>query len=124
MMALHPKLIDLTLDRMWRLLDALGHPQRALPPVIHIAGTNGKGSTLGDDPRRARGAGLRVHAYTSPASRAVPRTHPACGRSDRRRSPVRHARPLLCRQRPRSDHLFRDHHRRRASWPSPRLRPT
>ena len=45
MMALHPKIIDLTLDRMWRLLDALGNPQNDLPPVIHIAGTNGKGST-------------------------------------------------------------------------------
>ncbi|MBA97470.1 MAG: bifunctional folylpolyglutamate synthase/dihydrofolate synthase, partial [Roseobacter sp.] len=45
MMALHPKIIDLTLDRMWRLLDALGNPQDQLPPVIHIAGTNGKGST-------------------------------------------------------------------------------
>ena len=45
MMALHPKVIDLTLDRMWRLLDALGNPQDRLPPVIHIAGTNGKGST-------------------------------------------------------------------------------
>ncbi|NHW17329.1 bifunctional folylpolyglutamate synthase/dihydrofolate synthase, partial [Escherichia coli] len=45
MMALHPKVIDLTLDRMWRLLAALGHPERDLPPVIHIAGTNGKGST-------------------------------------------------------------------------------
>ena len=45
MMALHPKIIDLTLDRMWRLLERLGHPERDLPPVIHIAGTNGKGST-------------------------------------------------------------------------------
>jgi cyclic pyranopterin phosphate synthase len=46
MMALHPKIIDLTLDRVWRLLAALGNPQDVLPPVIHIAGTNGKGSTL------------------------------------------------------------------------------
>lgn len=45
MMALHPKIIDLTLDRVWRLLEALDHPERRLPPVIHIAGTNGKGST-------------------------------------------------------------------------------
>ena len=42
MMTLHPKIIDLTLDRVWRLLGALGNPQNALPPVIHIAGTNGK----------------------------------------------------------------------------------
>jgi len=46
MMALHPKIIDLTLDRVWRLLAALDHPERRLPPVIHAAGTNGKGSTL------------------------------------------------------------------------------
>ena len=45
MMTLHPKVIDLTLDRMHRLLAALGQPQEKIPPVIHIAGTNGKGST-------------------------------------------------------------------------------
>ena len=45
MMTLHPKVIDLTLDRVHRLLGALGHPESRLPPVIHIAGTNGKGST-------------------------------------------------------------------------------
>ena len=45
MMALHPKIIDLTLDRVWRLLAALDNPQDRLPPVIHLAGTNGKGST-------------------------------------------------------------------------------
>src|SRR5262249_18704600 len=46
LLALHPKRIDLSLDRMWRILDALGHPERRLPPVIHVAGTNGKGSTV------------------------------------------------------------------------------
>ena len=46
MMTLHPKVIDLTLDRVWSLLEALGNPQNNLPKVIHIAGTNGKGSTL------------------------------------------------------------------------------
>ena len=46
MMALHPKVIDLTLERVWSLLEALGNPQNNLPKVIHIAGTNGKGSTL------------------------------------------------------------------------------
>lgn len=66
MMALHPKIIDLTLDRVWRLLDALGNPQDALPPVIHIAGTNGKGSTLAMLRAGLEGAGKRVHAYTSP----------------------------------------------------------
>ncbi|MEL6450566.1 MAG: folylpolyglutamate synthase/dihydrofolate synthase family protein [Pseudomonadota bacterium] len=66
MMALHPKVIDLTLDRMWRLLAALGNPQNDLPPVIHIAGTNGKGSTQAMIRAGLEAAGHRVHAYTSP----------------------------------------------------------
>lgn len=66
MMALHPKIIDLTLDRVWRLLAALGNPQDAMPPVIHIAGTNGKGSTLAMIRAGIEGAGLSAHAYTSP----------------------------------------------------------
>jgi dihydrofolate synthase / folylpolyglutamate synthase len=66
MMALHPKIIDLTLDRVWRLLEALGHPERSLPPVIHIAGTNGKGSTQAMIRAGLEAAGGSVHAYTSP----------------------------------------------------------
>ncbi|MDG2451674.1 MAG: bifunctional folylpolyglutamate synthase/dihydrofolate synthase [Paracoccaceae bacterium] len=66
MMALHPKIIDLTLDRVWRLLEALDNPQNKLPPVIHIAGTNGKGSTQAMIRAGLEAAGLRVHAYTSP----------------------------------------------------------
>ncbi len=66
MMALHPKIIDLTLDRVWRLLDRLGNPQNSLPPVIHIAGTNGKGSTQAMIRAGLEAAGHRVHAYTSP----------------------------------------------------------
>ena len=66
MMALHPKIIDLTLDRMWRLLHALGDPQDRLPPVIHIAGTNGKGSTQAMISAGLEAQGKRVHAYTSP----------------------------------------------------------
>jgi dihydrofolate synthase / folylpolyglutamate synthase len=66
LLALHPKLIDLSLDRMWRLLAALGHPERKLPPVIHVAGTNGKGSTIAFMRAILEAAGLRVHAYTSP----------------------------------------------------------
>lgn len=66
MMALHPKVIDLTLDRMWRVLAALDHPERRIPPAIHIAGTNGKGSTLSMIRAGLEGAGLRAHAYTSP----------------------------------------------------------
>jgi len=66
MMSLHPKVMDLVLDRVWRLLDALGNPQDHLPPVIHIAGTNGKGSTQAMIRAGLEGAGKRVHAYTSP----------------------------------------------------------
>ncbi|OYX44897.1 MAG: bifunctional folylpolyglutamate synthase/dihydrofolate synthase [Rhodobacterales bacterium 32-67-9] len=66
MMALHPKIIDLTLDRVWRLLGALDHPERALPPVIHIAGTNGKGSTQAMIRAGLEAMGDTVHAYTSP----------------------------------------------------------
>ena len=66
MMGLHPKLIDLTLDRVWRLLEAVGNPQDKLPPVIHIAGTNGKGSTQAMIRAGLEAKGLRVHAYTSP----------------------------------------------------------
>ncbi|MBY6135869.1 bifunctional folylpolyglutamate synthase/dihydrofolate synthase [Nocardioides marinus] len=66
MMALHPKIIDLTLDRVWRLLAALDNPQDKLPPVIHIAGTNGKGSTQAMIRAGLEGWGKSVHAYTSP----------------------------------------------------------
>ncbi|RYH01977.1 bifunctional folylpolyglutamate synthase/dihydrofolate synthase [Salipiger sp. IMCC34102] len=66
MMSLHPKVIDLTLDRVWRLLGAVGNPQTRLPPVIHIAGTNGKGSTQAMIRAGLEAKGDRVHAYTSP----------------------------------------------------------
>ena len=66
MMTLHPKVIDLTLDRVHRLLAALDHPERRIPPVIHIAGTNGKGSTQAMIRAGLEQAGLKVHAYTSP----------------------------------------------------------
>ncbi|MDM7457766.1 MAG: folylpolyglutamate synthase/dihydrofolate synthase family protein [Paracoccus sp. (in: a-proteobacteria)] len=64
--ALHPKVIDLSLDRITRLLDALGNPERQIPPVIHIAGTNGKGSTQAMLRAGLEAGGARVHAYTSP----------------------------------------------------------
>ncbi len=66
LMALHPRTIDLSLGRIHRLLAALGHPERRLPPVFHIAGTNGKGSTMAFMRAMLEAAGYRVHAYTSP----------------------------------------------------------
>jgi dihydrofolate synthase/folylpolyglutamate synthase len=63
---LHPKIIDLSLDRTWRLLERLGHPERRLPPVVHVAGTNGKGSVIAYLRAMAEAAGHRVHVYTSP----------------------------------------------------------
>ena len=62
----HPSLIDLTTGRVERLLAALDHPERRLPPVIHVAGTNGKGSTVAYMRAIAEAAGLKVHALTSP----------------------------------------------------------
>ena len=64
--ALHPKLIDLKLDRVLRLLERLGNPERRLPPVIHVAGTNGKGSTVAFMRAMLEAADRRVHVYTSP----------------------------------------------------------
>lgn len=67
LLALHPqKLIDLKLDRIVRLLEALGRPQDRLPPVIHVAGTNAKGSTIALMRAMLEAAGQRVHVYTSP----------------------------------------------------------
>jgi dihydrofolate synthase/folylpolyglutamate synthase len=63
---LHPRLVDLSLGRIERLLEALGRPQTRLPPVIHVAGTNGKGSTVAFMRAILEAAGRRVHVYTSP----------------------------------------------------------
>ena len=63
---LHPKIIDLSLGRVERLLAALGHPERRLPPVVHVAGTNGKGSSVAFLRAFLEAAGHRVHVYTSP----------------------------------------------------------
>ena len=65
-LALHPNLIDLKLDRIERLLKALGSPHEKLPPVIHVGGTNGKGSTCAFMRAILEAAGLSVHVYTSP----------------------------------------------------------
>lgn len=64
--ALHPVLIDLSLERLQGLLARLGHPERRLPPVVHVAGTNGKGSTCAFLRAIAEAAGQRVHVFTSP----------------------------------------------------------
>jgi dihydrofolate synthase/folylpolyglutamate synthase len=66
LLALHPKRIDLSLERMWRVLERLGHPERRAPPVIHVAGTNGKGSTIAFLRAMLEASGKSVHAYTSP----------------------------------------------------------
>ena len=63
---LHPKLIDLSLGRIERLLAALDHPERRMAPAIHVAGTNGKGSTVAFLRAMLETAGYRVHVYTSP----------------------------------------------------------
>jgi dihydrofolate synthase / folylpolyglutamate synthase len=65
-MALHPKLIDLKLERTLVLLEKLGNPHKNLPPVIHVAGTNGKGSTIAFMRAMLEAAGKKVHVYTSP----------------------------------------------------------
>ncbi|RWK56034.1 folylpolyglutamate synthase/dihydrofolate synthase family protein [Mesorhizobium sp.] len=66
LMSLHPKGFDLSLDRISRLLERLGNPQDQLPPVIHIAGTNGKGSCAAFSRALLEAAGHRVHVHTSP----------------------------------------------------------
>jgi dihydrofolate synthase/folylpolyglutamate synthase len=65
-MRLHPKIIDLELARVERLLTLVGNPERRLPPVVHVAGTNGKGSVIAYLRAMLEAAGKRVHVYTSP----------------------------------------------------------
>ncbi len=64
--ALHPRIIDLSLGRIERLLETLGHPEKKLPPVVHVAGTNGKGSVVAFCRAALEAAGYRCHVYTSP----------------------------------------------------------
>ena len=66
LLGLHPKVIDLSLSRIERLLDRLGRPQNKLPPVVHVAGTNGKGSVQAYMRAMFEASGYKVHAYTSP----------------------------------------------------------
>src|SRR5882724_8360250 len=65
-MRLHPKIIDLELTRVERLLKLVGNPEQQLPPVVHVAGTNGKGSVIAYLRAMLEAAGKRVHVYTSP----------------------------------------------------------
>jgi dihydrofolate synthase/folylpolyglutamate synthase len=64
--SLHPKIIDLKLDRVKALLNKLGNPERSLPPIIHVAGTNGKGSTIAMIKSALQSSGLKSHVYSSP----------------------------------------------------------
>ena len=66
LLSLHPKLVDLSLGRMQRLLADLGYPERQLAPVVHVTGTNGKGSVVAFLRAILEAAGLKVHVYTSP----------------------------------------------------------
>jgi dihydrofolate synthase / folylpolyglutamate synthase len=66
LLELHPKKIDLSLERMWRILARLDHPERRVPPVIHVGGTNGKGSVIAFMRAILEAAGRSVHVYTSP----------------------------------------------------------
>lgn len=65
-LGLHPRKIDLSLGRTFDLLAKLGHPERKLPPVIHVAGTNGKGSTVALMRAMIEAGGKTAHVYTSP----------------------------------------------------------
>ena len=65
-LSLHPRKIDLSLGRTFDLLAKLDHPEQKLPPVIHVAGTNGKGSTVALMRAMLEAAGKSVHVYTSP----------------------------------------------------------
>ena len=81
---LHPKLIDLELERIERLLAAVGSPHQKLPPVVHVAGTNGKGSLVAYLRAMARGGGLSCARLHLAASRALQRAHPGRRSLDRR----------------------------------------
>ena len=117
---LHPRLIDLSLGRIERLLAKLGNPEARLPPVIHVAGTNGKGSTTAFLKAMLEAAGKRVHVYTSPHLVRFNERIELAGadgkaapdqRGRARRRAVAHA-ARQCRRR---HHLLRDHDGRRLS---------
>ena len=116
---LHPKIIDLSLDRTWRLLERLGHPERRLPPVIHVAGTNGKGSIIAYLRAMLEAAGYRVHVYTSPHLVRFHERIRLAGELIEEDALLDAPRGMRAGQWRRAHHLLRDHDLRRL----PRLRP-
>ena len=127
--ALHPRRIDLSLGRIEALLAKLGNPQHRLPPVIHIAGTNGKGSTAALLKAMLQAAGKRVHVYTSPH---LVRFHERIelagadgqGAADRREPSWSSCWSALGASTPATPSRSSRSRRRPPSWPSPSIRPT
>ena len=115
MKTLHPKVIDLTLDRRAGFLRLSAIPQRALPPVIHVAGTNGKGSTDAMIRAGLEAAGQTVHAYTSPHLARFHERIRVAGKliTEAELTTVLDEADAANGGGP--DHLFRDHDRRRLS---------
>ena len=124
LMRLHPKLIDLELGRIERLLADVGSPHLKLPPVVHVAGTNGKGSLVAYLRAMAEAAGYRVHVYTSPHLVRFNERIRVAGEligDDMLEDVLTEAEQANRRA---ADHLLRDHDGRRRSSPSPACRPT
>jgi dihydrofolate synthase / folylpolyglutamate synthase len=94
---LHPKSIDLSLGRVERLLDALGNPHRRLPPVVHVAGTNGKGSVVAFLKAILEAAGYRAHAFISPHLRKFHERIMLAGQGGARSIGERHLADILAR---------------------------
>ena len=109
---LHPLVIDLSLDRIERLLDALGHPERRLPPVVHVAGTNGKGSTVAFMRAALEAAGFTAHVYTSPHLVRFNERIVVAGKTIDDATARRHPGGVRDGQCRRAHHLLRDHHGR------------
>ena len=107
---LHPKTIDLSLGRIERLLAQLGHPERQLAPVVHIAGTNGKGSTLALLDAMLAAAGRRVQRYISPHLVRFDERFLFAGRPIAEPELADVFGPVRARQSRRADHRVRDHH--------------
>ncbi len=94
---LHPKSIDLSLGRVERLLDALGAPHRRIPPVVHVAGTNGKGSVVAFLKGILEAAGYRAHAFISPHLRRFHERIMLAGKGGARPIGERHLADILSR---------------------------